>query len=464
MTRTVDTHDALRAALDGRVVTAEDGDFDDVRRVWNADVDRRPAVIAQCTSTGDVVAAVAYAQARGLEIAIRSGGHSVAGRCTVDDGLMIDLSPLRGVSVDPDARRARVQAGALLSDLDAATQEHGLAVPLGAVSHTGVAGLTLGGGMGWLSRQAGLTIDNLESAEVVVADGRVLRASAGENPDLFWAIRGGGGNLGVVTEFEFRLHEVGPIVRFGFLFWEVERGADALRLIRDVVGSLPRSLNAFIAFVNAPPAPFVPEQHHHQPGYVLMLSGFGDPAEHEHVVERVRVGLPPLFDFVTPMPYTDVQQLLDEGTAWGFHCYEKSIEIDDFTEPVIEVLAERLPQKVSPLTVLVCYRLDEAYAEVREEDTAFGGRREPRYELFIHPVCTDAETLVVERAWARGIWDALRPLGRSVGGYVNAMSDEVDQDRVLAAYGRDKLDRLAGIKAEYDPGNVFQRNVNIKPA
>jgi FAD/FMN-containing dehydrogenase len=463
MTRTAGRHDRLRAAMEGPVYEPGDADYDEVRRVWNADIDKRPAVIARCTSTADVVAAVAYAQAEGLEISIRAGAHNVAGRSTGDDGLMIDVSRMREVTVDPRTRRARVQAGALQADLDAATQEHGLAVPLGAISHTGVAGLTLGGGMGWLTRQAGLSIDNLESAKVVLADGRVLRASASENADLFWAIRGGGGNLGVVTEFEFRLHEVGPMVEFGLFFWEVERGADALRLMRDVVGGLPRSCNAFIAFVNAPPAPFVPEQHHFQPGYVLMLGGFGDPADHARAVDQVRAGLPPLFDFVTTMPYTEVQKLLDEGTAWGFHCYEKSVEIDDFTEPVIDVLTERLPQKASPLTVLVGYRLDAAYAEVGEQDTAFGGRREPRYELFIFPICPDAETLVADRAWARGIWDALRPLGRSIGGYVNSMSEE-EQSRVLASYGREKYDRLARIKATYDPGNVFHRNINIKPA
>jgi FAD/FMN-containing dehydrogenase len=464
MTRTTNVNvDALRAGMTGAVIVPGDAEYDDARRVWNADIDRRPSVIARCGSTADVVVAVAFAQAQGLEISIRAGAHNIAGRCTGDDVLMIDLSRMREVTVDPEAKRARVRAGALLGDLDAATQEHGLAVPLGAISHTGVAGLTLGGGMGWLTRQAGLSVDNLVSAEVVVADGRVLRAAADENPDLFWAIRGGGGNLGVVTEFEFRLHEVGPMVEFGLFFWEVERGAEALRLMRDIVGALPRSLNAFLAFINAPPAPFVPEQHHHQPGYVLMLGGFGDAAEHAQVVERIRAELPPLFDFITPMPYVALQQLLDEGTAWGFYCYEKSIEIDDFTEPVIEVLTELLPQKVSPGTVLVCYRLDGAYAEVGEEDTAFGGRRVPRYELFVHPICTDAETLAVDRAWARRIWDALRPLGMSIGGYVNSMSEE-DSDRVLASYGQAKYERLARIKAEYDPGNVFHRNINIKPA
>ncbi|GAA2901635.1 FAD-binding oxidoreductase [Pseudonocardia halophobica] len=463
MTRTAGRHDGLRAAVAGPVHEPGDPDYDEARRVWNADIDRSPAVIARCTSVADVVAAVAYAQAEGLEIAVRGGAHNVAGRSTGDDGLVIDLSGMRQVTVDPRRRRARVAGGALLSDVDAATQEHGLAVPLGAISHTGVGGLTLGGGMGWLTRQAGMSLDNLESAEVVVADGRVLRASASENTDLFWAIRGGGGNFGVVTEFEFRLHEVGPMVEFGLFFWEIERGADALRHMRDVVAGLPRSCNGFIAFVNAPPAPFVPEQHHHQPGYVLLLGGFGDPTEHARTVDRVRAGLPPLFDHVTTMPYTDLQSLLDDGMAWGFHCYEKSLEIDDFTEPVIEVLTERLPQKTSAHTALVVYRLDAAYAEVGEQDTAFGGRREPRYELFISPICPDAESLVADRAWAREMWDALRPLGRSIGGYVNEMYED-EENRVLAAYGRAKYDRLARIKGTYDPGNVFHRNVNIKPA
>ncbi|SHK62700.1 FAD/FMN-containing dehydrogenase [Pseudonocardia thermophila] len=463
MSTAVGTVPELRAAMRGEVVVPGDPGYDEARKVWNADIDRSPAVIARCATTDDVATAVAFGQLAGLEIAVRSGAHNVAGRCTCDDGVMIDLSGMRTVQVDPETRRARVQAGALLGDLDAATQEHGLAVPLGAISHTGVGGLTLGGGMGWLTRRFGLAIDNLESAEIVVADGRVLRASRAEHPDLFWAIRGGGGNFGVVTEFEFRLHEVGPMIDFGLFFWPVEQGVEALRLMRDVVGGLPRTLNAFIAFTNAPPAPFVPQEHHMRPGYALVLAGFGDSAEHARVAGRLRAALPPLFDFCTPLPYTELQKVFDEGTAWGYHAYEKTIEIDDFTDPVIDVLVERLPQKASPLTVLIAYRLDAAYTEVGEDETAFGGRREPRCELFLFPICPDPDTLVADRAWARGLWDALRPLSRSIGGYVNSMSGDVEEERVLAAYGREKLDRLAQIKAVYDPGNVFRNNVNIKP-
>ena len=272
----------------------------------------------------DVVAAVRFAQDRGLEIAVRGGAHSMPGLSVCDDGLVIDLSQLNRVTVDPDAKRARLQGGALLSDLDSATQAHGLAVPAGLIGHTGIGGLTVGGGMGWLTRQSGLSIDNLASAEVVVADGRALRTAEDENADLFWAIRGGGGNFGVVTEFEFRLHEVGPMVQVGLFFWELDQGGEEVRLMRDVIADLPRSLNAVpAAGLNAPPAPFVPVEYHHQPGYSLLLAGFGDPAEHQQVVDRIRQTLPPLFDHVTPMPYTALQQLLDEANAWGFYGYDK---------------------------------------------------------------------------------------------------------------------------------------------
>ena len=230
---------------------------------------------------------------------------------------MIDLGRMNQVTVDPEAKRAKVQGGALLRDLDGATQGYGLAVPAGFVSHTGVTGLTLGGGMGWLSRQAGLSIDNLVSAEVVVADGRILRAAEDENPDLFWAIRGGGGNFGVVTELEFRLHDVDPVVQYGLLFWDVAEGGQALRLMRDIIVDLPRSLSALPVALTAPPAPFVPPEHHHKLGYALVLVGFGDEAGHQKVLERVRNALPPLFEFVAPMPYVALQQLLDEANAWG---------------------------------------------------------------------------------------------------------------------------------------------------
>jgi FAD/FMN-containing dehydrogenase len=452
----------LRTTIGGPVLGPDDPGYDEARQLWNAAIDRRPAVIARCQSAEDVSSALAFARENGLEVAVRGGAHSPAGTSVVDDGLMIDLSLLNQVTVDPAAKRARVGGGALLADLDAATQEHGLAVPAGMISHTGVAGLTLGGGMGWLSRKAGLSIDNLVSAQVVTADGQILRAAEDENPELFWALRGGGGNFGVVTEFEFRLHEVGPTVGFGMLFWDLARGPEMFRLAREVIAKLPRELNILIAGLNAPPAPFVPEQHHFQPGYALVVTGFGSAEEHAQVMAEIRTALPPLFEFTTPMPYTALQQLLDESNAWGFHCYDKGTYLDDLSDEAIQVITDQLPLKQSPLSVALFYRLDEAYSEVAEDATAFSGGRSPRYALFIVAVCPTPELLAADRTWVRSFWEAIVPYGRGIGSYVNAMSDS-DDDRVRASYGA-KYDRLAAIKAQYDPRNVFHRNANIKPA
>jgi FAD/FMN-containing dehydrogenase len=464
MTRTVSGGiEALHAAMTGPVFGPDDEGYDEVRKVWNADIDRRPAVVARCANTSDVVVAVRFAQDEGLEIAVRGGAHSVPGHSVGDDGLMIDLGGMNRVAVDPAAQLARVQGGALISDLDAATQAHGLAVPMGAIGHTGVGGLTLGGGMGWLSRQAGLSIDNLASAEVVVADGRILRASAEENPDLFWAIRGGGGNFGVVTEFEFRLHEVGPMIEFGLFFWEIERGTEALRVIREVVADLPSSLNVLLACaLSAPPAPFVPEQYHHKLGHTMLLAGFGSAEEHAAVVARIREALPPLFDHVAPMPYVALQQMFDEANAWGLHSYDKGVYLGELTDGAIEVLTEHAALKQSPLSLVFIYRLDSAYSEVGVDDTAFSGDRRPGYFAFVIGIGPTPELLVADRAWVRSQWDALQPHSAARGSYVNALSD-ADDDRVRASYGTAKYDRLARIKGHYDPGNVFHRNANVKP-
>jgi FAD/FMN-containing dehydrogenase len=264
----------------------------------------------------------------------------MSGASVVDGGIVIDLSHLNQVRVDA-ARRVTVAGGALLADVDAATQAHGLAVPSGLVSHTGVGGLTLGGGMGWLSRLGGLTIDNLVSARVVTADGQARVASPSENADLFWAVRGGGGNFGLVTEFEFALHEVGPMVHFGLVFWSLDEGVDALRHARDVINTLPFDVNVMVGGLNAPPAPFVPEQHQLQPGYMAIVVGTGAPESHADVFAALRVGAPPLFDFVTPMPYVELQKLLDEANAWGFHCYDKGCYVEDLSDAVIDVLTGR---------------------------------------------------------------------------------------------------------------------------
>jgi FAD/FMN-containing dehydrogenase len=453
----------LRAAMNGPVIGPADPGYDEARRVWNAGIDRYPAVIARCASPADVAAAVTFAATNGLEITVRGGAHSMSGAAVTDRGLMIDLSQLNRVSVDPQAKRARASGGALLADLDAATQAYGLAVPAGVVSHTGVGGLTLGGGMGWLTRQAGLSIDNLVSAQVVTASGQIRRASADENPDLFWAIRGGGGNFGVVTEFEFRLHEVGPVVQAGLLFWDLEQGRDVLGVAREIIAALPRDLNIIVAGLNAPAAPFVPMQHHHQPGYVLVVAGFGSAAGHAQVMTRIRQALPPLWEFATPMPYVALQQMLDEANAWGFHTYDRGTYLEDLSDKTIEVVTDHLPRKNSPLSALLFYRLDQAYSQVGEDDTAFSGGRSPRYAVFIVAVCPTPQLLAADRAWVCSFWEALRPHSLGTGSYVNAMT-EFEGDRVRASYGPAKYQRLATIKRKYDPRNLFHHNANIQPA
>jgi FAD binding domain len=366
--------------------------------------DRRPLAVVRCASAQDVAATLDLGQAAGLEIAVRGGAHSYPGYSVCDDGLVVDLSRMNGVIIDPETKRARVQGGALLSDLDAAAQAHGLAVPAGIVSHTGVGGLTLGGGMGWLTRLGGLTIDNLRSAEVVLSDGSILRAAEDENPDLFWAIRGGGGNFGVVAEFEFGLLDVDPMVQFGFFFWGPDQGTAALRLMRDVIPELPRSLNALVMVaLTAAPAPFVPVEHNLTTGFALLLTGFGDPVEHQKIVDHIRVTEPPLFEFVTTMPYVALQGMSDEEAASGFYGYAKSAYYEDITDEMIEVLSTKGLEKTSPFSFVMFYRLDEAFSEVGEDDTAFGGGRSPRYFVNFAASCASPEQLPAEREWVRSL-------------------------------------------------------------
>ncbi len=454
----------LRTTMVGEVLVPDDEGYDDARRVWNADIDRRPALIARCTTAADVSAALRLAVERGLEVAVRGGGHSISGMSVVDDGLMVDLSRMNAVTIEPDARRARTGGGALLGDLLAAAQEHGLALPIGAISHTGVGGLTLGGGMGWLTRKHGLTVDNLISAEVVLADGRVVRASADEHPDLFWALRGGGGNFGVVTEFELALHPVGPMIEFGMMFWGLDQGKDALRAAGEVVGSLPDGVNVVVAALNAPPAPFVPEQHQLQPGYAVVVAGFHGEQEHRAVLDRFRSAVPPLWEVATPMPYLALQQLLDEPNAWGHHYYDKGLYLEDLTDEVIDALVEHVPRKSSPLSVVLLYRLDGAYCDIDDGATAFSGGRSPRYNAFIIANGPVPELLEADRPWVRALYDALLPHSGAEGTYVNAMSGRESDDHVRNAYGAEKYERLARIKQAYDPGNLFHRNANILPA
>ena len=460
---TSNTAQDLRHAIGGLVIAPEDADYEEARRVWNAAIDRRPALIARCTSATDVTTAVSFAVANDLEVTVRGGAHGIGGPAVAEGALMIDLSTLNGVIVDPESKRVRVGGGALFGDLDAATQQYGLAVPAGLISHTGVGGLTLGGGMGWLTRRAGLSIDNLVSAQIVTADGRIRRASADEHADLFWAIRGGGGNFGVVTEFEFRLHEVGPIIQLGLPFWGLEQGRDVLRLARDVCATLPPDINIVIAGMNAPPAPFVPKEYHHQPGYAMVVVGLGAPEVHEAILKQIREELPPLWEHITPMPYVALQQMLDEPNAWGFHNYDKGAYVDDISDEVIDVVTDHLPRKNSPLSVLLFYRLDGRYSAIADDETAFSGGRSPKYAIFMIAICPTPQLLDADRAWVRSTWEALLPYTTQTGVYVNALTTS-EEARVKAAYGPAKYDRLVRIKAKYDPANLFHHNANIRPS
>jgi len=440
-----------------------DDGYDAARSIWNAGIDRRPALIARCQSPADVATALAHAQRSGLEVGVRGGGHNYGGAAVPEDGLMIDLRGLDQVIVDPAAQRARCGGGATQAQLDGAAQEHGLAVTGGTISHTGVGGLTLGGGMGWLTRRCGLAIDNLVSAEVVLPDGRCVRATDNEDPDLLWALKGGGGNFGVVTEFEFRLHPVGPIVHLGMLFWELDRAAAGLRVARDVVNGLPRDAGAMIVVMNAPPAPFVAQQHHFAPGVALMVVGFSSAQAHRALMAPARESLPPLFEFGTEMPYAALQQMLDESAPYGVvHAYNKSLYLDDLTDEAIDIVAERLPGKTSPMTLLPIFPLGGAFDDVDDDATAFGGRRSARFAFNMDAVALDAATMAADREWVRSLWGALRPFAAGSGSYVNFMTD-YEEDRIRAAYGPAKYERLARIKAEYDPGNTLHRNANIKP-
>jgi FAD/FMN-containing dehydrogenase len=454
--------EVLGTEIAGEVLVPGDAGYDQARTLWNGGFDLRPSVVVRCAVAEDVSAAIGFARQHQLEIAVRGGAHSTGGLSGVDGGLQIDLSLMQDISVDPVARTCSAGGGATLAQRDAATQEHGLATTAGIVGHTGVGGLTLGGGMGWLTRKHGLALDNLVSAEVVTADGRVRQVSPDAEPDLFWAIRGGGGNFGVVTRFDFRLHPVGPIVQFGMFLWPVEQTEAVLRLARDVVAVLAPDLNVIIGGVSAPPAPFVAEEHHGRHCSGLLLTGFGTAAEHDAVVTRIRTELPPLAELVTPIPFVQLQQMFDEANAFGVHAYDKAIYVEELSAEVISVFSEHLPRKASPRSAVFIYRLDGAYSQVGDDDTAFGGGRSPRFCVFLLALADDEATLETDRAWARAFWDALQPHSIGGGGYLNGEAD-VAEDRVRSTYGAAKYQRLAAIKATYDPDNVFHRNANILP-
>lgn len=451
--------DELRGQLRGEVLTPTERGYEEARALYNAMIERRPALIARCTSTADVVAALRFARDRRLDVAVRGGGHNGAGLGSVDGGLVVDLRDLRDVRVDPGNRTATVQGGALIGDLDRAANASGLATPAGIISTTGVGGLTLGGGHGYLTRKHGLTIDNLLAAEVVLADGRVVTASESEHPDLFWALRGGGGNFGVVTSFTLRLHPVASVLA-GPTLWPLEAAGDLLRWYRAFLPNAPEDVYGFFAFLTVPPAPpFPPELHLRKVcGVVWCCTGARAQAD-EAFAAASRVAKP-LLHGVQEMPYPALQGAFDPLYPAGDQWYWRGdfvIEIPDQAIAKHLEFAERLPSVQSTMHL---YPIDGAARRVGRTDTAFS-YRDARWSQVIVGVDHDPARAAALKAWTVEYWEALHPWSAG-GGYVNFMMDE-GQERVQATY-RDNYERLARVKAAYDPENVFHVNQNIRPA
>ncbi|MCB5164108.1 FAD-binding oxidoreductase [Streptomyces bambusae] len=455
---------ALRSALErefqGRLSGPGDPAYDADRRIWNASVDRSPALIAFCTGVADVVAAVRHGRESGLPLAVRSGGHSFPGHSVCDGGLVVDLSAMKGVRVDPRTRTARVQAGVLLGELDRETQQFGLAVPSGIVTHTGVTGLTLGGGIGWLMRRYGLTVDQLLSADLVTADGRFLTADAEREPELFWGLRGAGANFGVVTEFEFRLNPVGPQVLAGPVLWPMDDAPGVLRFYRDWIETVPDDLTTIVTMRKAPPLAAIPEALHGRPVVSVGCCWAGDPEEGGPVLAPLRGYGTPLLDLCTLRPFTGLQAMFDPSFPHGWWYHFRACNIDRLTDEVIDITTAHTARIGSPLSLLAVFQRGGAVARTGEDETAFGGRA-TGHTFNINGTCRDEEGFAAERDWVRGLWTALAPY--HAGTYVNFLMDE-GQGRIAQAYGPAKLDRLRALKRAYDPDNVFRLNQNILPA
>ncbi|HET9384192.1 MAG TPA: FAD-binding oxidoreductase [Gemmatimonadales bacterium] len=445
----------------GQQITAEHGEYDTARAVWNGAIDRRPRLIARCTGPADVAAAVRFARKHDLEIAIRGGGHNVAGTAVCDDGIVVDLSAMRAVRVDPDSATAQVQGGALWEDVDKQTQAHGLATTGGIVSHTGVAGLTLGGGVGWLMRKHGLTIDNLLAAEVVNADGELLRASEDQHPDLFWALRGGGGNFGVVTSFEFQLHPVGPDVLAGAILWDADDAGQVLRFYRDFVRSAPDDLGTVVRFGTAPPLPAIPEELHWRPVVLIGACHAGRVDEAEVVLRPLRAFGKPLIDLIAPTPYVNHQRALDSTVLHGWNYYWKSTYLPELRDDLIDVLAGHAFACTSPRSYAAMFHLGGAVSRVPDAATAFGNRH-ASHAITLDAVWRPGEDYADrDSAWTRRLFAALDSYREGV--YVNFLGGDEGPDRIREAYGTGVYDRLVDVKTRYDPDNVFHINQNIRP-
>ncbi|HEU5155877.1 MAG TPA: FAD-binding oxidoreductase [Streptosporangiaceae bacterium] len=445
------------------MIVPGDAGYDDARAVWNGAIDRRPFVIARVAGSADIIAALQFARNERLVVAVRGGGHNVAGFATCDDGIVIDLSALKGIRVDPAARTARAQGGVLWGELDHETQAFGLATTGGVVSTTGIGGLTLGGGIGWLMRKHGITADNLISADLVTADGELITASEQDNPELLWGLRGGGGNFGVVTSFEYRLHPVGPIVYGGVIFHPVARAPELLRFYREWSNDLPDELTTMAVFMAAPPEPFVPAEMHGVQMIGIACCFLGSEADGAVAIKPLRDFGEPVTDVIGLLPYKSLQGMFDAIAPRGINAYWKTHYLPDITDAALDTLVEQVAAlaRLYPLSAVHLHHLEGAVRRRTSADGAFS-HRSPRFVLNLIGQWADKNAADTHISWVRGMWDAMRP--HTAGQpYLNFLGDE-GRAQTRAAYGRTTFDRLSGLKRKYDPANVFRLNQNIPPS
>ncbi len=449
-----DAIEQFGAGLRGNLLRQADDGYDEARTIYNAMIDNRPALIARCAGVADVIHAVDLARNDDLLVSVRGGGHNISGNAVCDNGLMIDLTPMKCVRVVPERGTARAEPGITWGEFDHETQAFGLATTGGLVSTTGIAGLTLGGGLGWLMGNHGLACDNLISVDVVTADGRLLTASETQNQDLFWGLRGGGGNFGVAVSFEYRLHPVGPMLG-GIVMHKLDKAVEVVRFLDEFTRTSPDELGTFVAFLTSPEGERV---------MAIFVSYNGAVDEGERVLEPLRKFGPPLADMVGPMPYVQVQRLMDDGFPPGRQNYWKSNFLSDLDDKAIEIIVDHFVKSPSPFTAVGIEQFSGAVCRVGTDDTAFN-HRDARYNLLIVGAWPDSEAKDENVEWVRGLWDAMQPYSSGTV-YVNYLGQEADEgaERVKTAYGSEKYERLVTLKDKYDPANLFRMNQNIKPS
>ena len=457
-----ETVEALKASLGGELLLPGSDGYDDTRTIWNAMIDKRPALIARCSGTADVIAAVKFAREYDLLLSVRGGGHNIAGTALCDDGLTIDLSGMKGLHVDLKTHKVRAQPGCKLGDLDRETQIFGLAVPAGIVTDTGIAGLTLGGGFGWLTRRFGYTCDNLVSADVVTADGSFLKASEKENSDLFWGLRGGGGNFGIVTSFEYQAYPVGPQVTAGMVIHPMERAREVVGFFREFSANAPEELCCVLILRLAPPAPFLSKDVHGKPIVAIAVCHSGSLEDGERAVRPLKELGNPLADIIAPKPFAVHQTLFDVAMAPGRHYYWKSHYLPEFLEAAGGVLMDHAAKITSPHSSIFLFQLGGALARFGETDTP-AGNRNAAYVLNVAASWEDPAQADEHIAWSRECWSAMQQF--STGGVnVNFLTGEEGDKRIRAAYGEANYERLVELKNKYDPQNMFRLNQNIPPS